>query len=472
LSPAASVERAVTEGAVILFVAGAALALGWGVFRRRSGLLRWPLLVLAAGLLVAGATLGAWAWHENRSRTVRGSPTVEFLPNKPPGSARSEKVARDEPWPTYGRDGQRTHFSPFDHRPPYDQVWSFQAYSYVEYPPTVAYGRVYIAQERGRFWAVDADTGKVLWKRRLTHCAAASPTIADGVVYQAFMHQLPCQAHVPGARGFLIAWNARTGRKLWTFPAGAIESTPLVVGRNLYFGAWDHRLYSLSLGEEKRPRLRWTFTADDEIVAAPAYADGTVYVATSGGSLYALDARTGRVRWRGRSFARFGSREYFYATPTVAYGRVYIGNADGTVYAFGARSGRLLWARQVGTYVYTGAAVWRRTVYVGTWDGYFVALDAATGDVRWKHDSQGGITGGPTVMGGLVYYSSVGRLDQAEHQRHVEAGRPRTFALDARSGRLVWSFPDGKFSPLVADEKRVYLIGENRVYALVPKNGR
>ena len=232
------------------------------------------------------------------------------------------------------------------------------------------------------------------------------------------------------------------------------------------------RLYSLALRGSQRPRLRWTFTADDEIVAAPAYADGTVYVATSGGSLYALDARTGRQRWRGRSFARFGSREYFYATPTVAYGRVYIGNADGTVYAFGANSGHLLWARHVGTYVYTGAAVWRRTVYVGTWDGYFVALDAATGDVRWRHDSQGGITGGPTVMAGLVYYSSVGRFDQAGQQRHVESGPPSTFALDARSGRLVWRFPDGKFSPIVADEKRVYLMGENRVFALVPTNER
>jgi outer membrane protein assembly factor BamB len=467
---AASLERAVTDSAEVLLGVAAVLSFTWVLLHRRIGLFRWPLLILALGSLVAGTALGVWALYEKRPRTVEGSPTVEFEPDLKPSA---EKAALEEPWPTYGRDVQRTHFAPFDHRPPFRPIWSLGVHSYVEFPPAVAYGRVYISSERGGFfWAVAAATGKVLWKRRLAHCAAASPTVADGVVYQAFMHEFPCQAHLPGARGFLIAWNARTGRRLWSFPAGVIESTPLIVGRTLYFGAWDHRLYSLALRGRKRPRLRWTFPADDQIIAAPAYADGTVYVATSAGSLYALNARTGRQRWRSESFARFGRREYFYATPTVAYGRVYIGNADGTVYAFGAGSGRLLWARRVGTYVYTAAAVWRRTVYVGTWDGYFVALDAATGDVRWRHDSQGGMTGAPTVMAGLVYYSSLGRMDQAANQRHVESGPPRTFALDARSGRLVWSFSDGMFSPIVADEKRVYLSGATRVFALVPKNGR
>ena len=467
---AVSLERAVTDSAEVLLGVAAVLSFTWVLLHRRIGLFRWPLLILALASLVAGTALGAWALYEKRPRTVEGSPTVEFQPDRKPSP---ETAARGEPWPTYGRDAQRTHFAPFGHRPPFRPIWSVGVHSYVEFPPTVAYGRVYISTERGGFfWVVAAATGKVLWKRRISHCAAASPTLADGVVYQAFMHEFPCQGHLPGARGFLIAWNARTGKRLWSFPAGAIESTPLIVGRTLYFGAWDHRLYSLALRGRKRPRLRWTFPADDQIIAAPAYADGMVYVATSAGSLYALDARTGRQRWRSESFARFGRREYFYATPTVAYGRVYIGNADGTVYAFGARTGRLLWARRVGTYVYTAAAVWRRTVYVGTWDGYFVALDAATGDVRWRHDSQGGMTGAPTVMAGLVYYSSLGRMDQADQQRHVESGPPRTFALDARSGRLVWSFSDGMFSPIVADEKRVYLSGATRVFALVPKNGR
>ena len=51
--------------------------------------------------------------------------------------------------------------------------------------------------------------------------------------------------------------------------------------------------------------------------------------------------------------------------------------------------------------------------------------------------------------------------------RHVEDGPYRTFALDARTGKLVWQFPDGHYSPLVADDRRVYLVGRATVYGLV-----
>jgi hypothetical protein len=68
-------------------------------------------------------------------------------------------------------------------------------------------------------------------------------------------------------------------------------------------------------------------------------------------------------------------------------------------------------------------------------------------------------------MGGLVYYSVCGTCGLGG-QRYVERGRPQTVALDARTGRAVWRFPDGKYSPIVADRQRVYLVGRTRLYAL------
>jgi outer membrane protein assembly factor BamB len=153
----------------------------------------------------------------------------------------------------------------------------------------------------------------------------------------------------------------------------------------------------------------------------------------------------------------------------VAYGRVYAANTDGYVYSYGARTGRLVWAQRAGTYVYTAPAAWRRTIYVGTFDGFVVAFDAATGRTRWRYDAPGSIIGAPTVMGGLIYFAICGTCG-SNASRHVEFGRPRTFALDARTGRLVWSFPDGKYSPIVADRQRVYLVGRTRLYAFKPRH--
>ena len=52
---------------------------------------------------------------------------------------------------------------------------------------------------------------------------------------------------------------------------------------------------------------------------------------------------------------------------------------------------------------------------------------------------------------------------------YVSTLEQRTFALDVRTGRALWSFPDGKYSAGVADEERFYLTGTGRLYALTAR---
>ena len=250
---AVSIERAVTDGAMLLLGAGAVLALAWGLLNRRLGLLRWPVIAVAIGALGAGTALGAWAWHEDRSRTVRGSATEEFVETlRPDPQGPKPSPLNPEPWPTYGYDPQRTHLAPLAWRirPPYYGLWKFPARAGIEFPPSVAYGNIYIPQQKGTFYVLKARSGKRVWVRRFNHCMAASPTIRDGIVYQAFMDSKPCTAHEPRARGFVLAWDADNGRLLWRFDAGVVESSPLLVGNTLYFGSWDHKLYALDAARE------------------------------------------------------------------------------------------------------------------------------------------------------------------------------------------------------------------------------
>ena len=350
---AASIERAVTDAAVLLLIAGAVLALAWGLLYRRLGLLQWPLLVIVVGALGAGTALGAWAWYEDRPRTVRGTSTEEFVNELRPGP-RPDSPLLEEQWPTYGFDEQRTHLAPVDWRirPPFHGLWQLSARGDLEFPPSVAYGKVYVPQQKGRFFVVNARTGKPVWARHFPNCVASSPTISGGIVYQGFMDTLPCAQ----ARGGGPRLRHRLGRGHRP-PALALRRR---LGRVVAAARRADALLRL-LGPQplrarargkRRPRVRWTFQADDQIVAAPAYSKGTVYIATSNGSIYGVHARSGRERWHATSFSRFGSREYFYATPDRRVRARLRGNADGTVYAYGAASGHLLWARQVGTYVY------------------------------------------------------------------------------------------------------------------------
>ena len=64
----------------------------------------------------------------------------------------------------------------------------------------------------------------------------------------------------------------------------------------------------------------------------------------------------------------------------------------------------------------------------------------------------GPILGSATVVGRVVYISSL--------------RPPRTVGLDVDTGRVVWRFRDGQFSPLVADGRATWLAGRNRFYRL------
>lgn len=403
----------------------------------------------------------AWTHREPPPQKAFTAPsTQEYVTTQAPVEKRPRRVVLGEPWPTYGFSSQRTHLADFTLRPPYRRIWTAKAEGLIEFPPVVAYDRVYLAQEFGRFFAFDAKTGRRLWREKFGHCAAASPTVSKGVLYQAYMQPFPCSRGNRQARGFVVAMNAKTGKELWRFWTGATESSLLLVRGILYFGSWDHHVYALSAATHK---LLWRYPTDAEVNTSGAYAAGTVYFGTDGGTLYALDARTGRLRWL---FDR--GREYFYATPTVAYGRVYIGNTDGTLYSFGATTGHLLWVQHAGTYIYSAAAVWRNTVYVGSYDGNLYTFNAATGSPGWKYESPSAIHGAPTVMDGVVYFANC-HLCGTRASRYAKVGPIGTYALDARNGRLLWHFPDGVYSPLVADKSRVYLAGQTQVYGLAPR---
>jgi outer membrane protein assembly factor BamB len=427
--------------------------------------------LIFGGALVAvlvGVAVGVYAYQQEKQPIEkRGSATEEFVVTEEPESPPPPPKERNpRPWPTYGYDDARTHISPYDHRPPYRRLWRIDAHDTLEFPPSVGYGRVYLAQQKGLFFALDAKTGKPDWKKNLDRCAASSPTIGKEVVYQAYMHPVECLQDQAAADGFLVAWDADTGRELWRFRSKPIESSPLLKGRRLFLGSWDGGVYAINAETGKRI---WRFGADDQVNTSAAYWKGRIYIGSDGGTLYSLSARTGKLLWSAQSQSRFGSREFWYATPTVAYGRVYIGNTDGTMYVFGAKSGKLLWARPLGSYIYGAAAVYERKVFVGTYDGKFYALDAATGDTRWQVDAQGAVHGAPTVMDGLVYYAVCSTCG-SEAQRAVASGPDATYALRVRDGKRVWRFAAGKYAnPVVADDERVYVTGRAHQFAMAPR---
>jgi outer membrane protein assembly factor BamB len=401
--------------------------------------MRRVVAIVAAALLAGGA---AACEHGHRTAT-----TIQrkVAPKRPASFA----------WPDYGFDLARTHAAPpLGLRPPFRKLWTVHGdWSLIEFPPVLDGGRLFLGTNHGLVLAVDASTGRVVWKRQFAGCVAASPAIGNGIVYLGFMDPPPCRGTAPS---FLAALDTRTGRTLWRFRAGVVETPPLLAGGRVYFGSWDHRVYAV---DARTGRLAWSFTTGDRVKGGVAFAGGTVFAGSYDGRLYALDARTGKLRWAA------GGLGGLYATPSVAHGRVFAGSTNGAVYAFAVASGRLLWSTRTGSFVYSPVALSGGSAYVGSYDHRFYTLSQATGAVRWSFDAGAPISGAPTVLDGLVYFSTCGSCSSYESN----ARDRRTFAVDARTGRLVWRFPDGEYSPVIADRERVYLTGYTHLYGLVPR---
>jgi len=315
-------------------------------------------------------------------------------------------------------------------------------------------GRLFVATDPGRLLALDSATGAIDWSLSTDRCSAASPAVRGGVVYFALMDPPPCGDQPRSGR--VIAVRAGDGKTLWAFSCGVSESSPLVVGRTVYVGSQDGLLYAL---DARTGRERWSFQTAGKIKGGAAFADGTVFVGSYDGRVYAIEARTGRLRW----VASVGAP--VYATPAIGAARLIIGTLAGDVYALALSDGRTSWTRRTGSYVYSSAAISGGTAFVGSYDGHLYALRLADGSIRWEYGTGSPVSGTPTVVDGVVYFSRC-LACWAGRTFHLP---PRTFAVDAASGRRLWAFPDGEYTPLVTDGRLAFLDGYTRLYALSPK---
>lgn len=408
----------------------------------------------AAGLVVFLVALGGagFLYRKHQGRDIRGSSSVEFVQTEPKAAKEPVGVI----WPMYGYDAARLR-APlgFKVHPPFRQapVWTFRAHALLEFPPVIAYSRIYIVNNSGTVFALHQQSGKVLWKYRTHRCSAASPAVGNHLVFVSLLNKPPCNAS-HGVDGKVIAFDAETGRIRWQRTIGPSESSPLFADGMVIVGDWSHDIYAFTAASGN---LRWHFKAGGLVKGAISQSGNRVYFGAYDTHVYALDLHTGKQIWRASSQPRIGRTGTFYANAAVAYGRVYIGATDGKMYSFGATTGKLRWSNGTGDFIYSSAAVWRGNVLVGSYDGYFYSFDAATGDVRWRFHAGAKISGSASVIDGVVYFSTLSG---------------RTFGLNAGNGKLVWSYPTGQYAAAVASKSRLYIIGYSKLYALIRQPGK
>jgi PQQ-dependent dehydrogenase (methanol/ethanol family) len=154
----------------------------------------------------------------------------------------------------------------------------------------------------------------------------------------------------------------------FTFSTGVLrghESAPLVFGSTMYIlTPYPNLLYALDLTQPGAP-VKWTYRPSpssssqgaaccDVVNRGAIYAGGSIFFNTLDGHTVAVNANTGKERWKVK-LADFNLGETLTMAPFVAKNKVLVGNSGGE---FGVR-------------------------------GWLAALDAATGKIQWKAYSTG-----------------------------------------------------------------------------------
>lgn len=332
---------------------------------------------------------------------------------------------------------------------------------------------------------------KPLWFFRAGSLVEFPPAVGYGKLYFA------------NSKGVLFAVDISKVRTVWAYRAHrCTAASPAVDNHTVYMtfmntppcnatrSGLDGEVVALNADTGK---IRWRLRiAPTE--SSPLVDHGTVYVGDWSGKLYALSAASGATRWT------FQAGDKIKDAVALSGGRVYFGSYDHHVYALDAKTGKLVWKASAqqrlgnrGTFYATPAVAYDR-VYIGSTDGKMYSFGATSGKLRWSHGTGGYVYSSAAVFDQRVFAGSfTGDLyafnaatgDVLWKYRtngpisgspivinglvYVSSLRGRTYALDPKSGKLVWSFPRGAYAAVVSDRRRLYLVAYARIFALAPR---
>ncbi len=140
--------------------------------------------------------------------------------------------------------------------------------------------------------------------------------------------------------GSVYALDADTGALVWSFETGdRIWAQPLVEGDTVYVASLDNYLYALNFDDGSE---RWRLEMRGALGASPVLVDGKIWIGDFGDRIYQIDPQTGDVLW---TFE--GGRDWFWATPTVGDEKIYFSDVSGNVYAFDIASHEMLWEQNL-----------------------------------------------------------------------------------------------------------------------------
>jgi outer membrane protein assembly factor BamB len=197
-------------------------------------------------------------------------------------------------------------------------------------PPVASEGIVYMLDD-GVTTAFDEINGAQLWQQSVTGTNGSVAVAVDGVYTSA-----PCTTYALQPTTGSVIWTANTGCE------GGGGATPVVASGRLYspigIGSYSGNVYAAETGA-----VLGAFSAS----APPAVSASSAYVLNNS-TLQGITLSNSQINW---SFAGDGM---LVTSPIVVNNYVFIGSSSGNLYALDATVGTQLWAKNLGAPILVG----------------------------------------------------------------------------------------------------------------------
>jgi len=325
-------------------------------------------------------------------------------------------------WTLYGGSPARANIAAVSLKPPFEEVWEYNALAGIAASPLVRDSMVVIATLNSEIQVVNLTTGKRLGYVALESAIAGTPALdGDGAIVP-----------VAGGDVTLVSLSLRnSSERNWSIDLGPIESSPLLFDDAVYVTTMEGIAYCLKKKDgsevwkyatgtdERRTPQRGTPPWGKPVRSSPATDGQSIFFGSDDGNLYALEKASGSLKWK------FNAGAPMFSTPVVSGKNVFVGTLGGVFYCIDASTGAMRWQYDAGAPIYGSAAANAQTAFVGASDGSCHAIDLATGKRVWKFQTKSGVNSAPLVAGELLYWGSMDRT---------------LYVLDAQSGNEIWKY--------------------------------
>lgn len=337
---------------------------------------------------------------------------------------------------------------PLEEAVPVDVLWSKDIgvgsdKQRVNLVPAVVGEVVYVADRRGRVFAVDANAGEVIWKVNVDRPLAAGPGVGEGLLL------------LGTSDGDVLALATEDGSQQWSVRlTSEVLAVPKVDRGVVVARSVDGKIFGLRAEDGS---ILWHSDRSVPVLTlrgmgSPLLVDGMVLVGFANGKLAALSLQDGGELWetsisipRGRSEL---DRLVDVDSDLVLHrGMVYAASFQGEVAAIIQDTGGVIWRREVSSY--TGLAVDYAQVYVTDSESHLLALDQRSGAALWKQDAlHARAVTGPSVqrdyvvVGDLEGYVHWLKRDDGQLIARVRIGKESVTHAPIIHGEVVYVYGD------------------------------